>query len=160
MSGNIETIIRKLQLKELPLEGGLYCQTYISDYSTAIYYMLTGEAFSHFHRLPYDEVYHFYLGDPVCLWELTPEGEAKMTILGQDIVGGEKVQYAVKAGNWQGSCRLAAFPGRESESGCGYSLLGTTMAPGYSDECYEHGDAEKLLAEYPGAEMTIRRLCW
>ena len=152
-------IIKQLNLSELPREGGLYRQTYISDYSTAIYYMLTGEAFSHFHRLRYDEVYHFYLGDPVCLWELTPEGEAKCTILGQDIAGGEQVQYVVKAGNWQGSCRLAAFPGQESGTGCGYSLLGTTMAPGYSDECYEHGDAEELAVQYPEAETAIRRLC-
>ncbi len=90
-----------LGLAPLPEEGGLYRQTYVADetiaaaalpphygrdkaFSTAIYYLLTGEpdSFSALHRLPTDEVYHFYLGDPVELLELHPDGTRRRVLLG------------------------------------------------------------------------------
>ncbi|MHB1421864.1 MAG: cupin domain-containing protein [Gemmataceae bacterium] len=42
---------------------------------TAIFYFLTPDTFSALHRLPTDEVFHFYLGDPVEMLRLslTPE---------------------------------------------------------------------------------------
>ena len=131
-------------------------QTYISDRQigeepggTAIYYLLTGEAFSHLHRLTGDEMYHFYLGDPVELTELLADGTVRTTLLGQDILAGQSVQHLVPAGNWQGS-RLA--------EGGSWALMGTTMCPGYTDECYEHGDAKVLKSQYPEAEGIIARL--
>ena len=157
----IDYIIRKLELIPLAQEGGLVKQTYVSDFragedavgsdrcGTAIYYMLTGNAFSHMHKLTDDEMYHFYLGDPVELLELFPDGTWKVTVLGQDLTAGQEVQHLVKAGTWQGS-RLV--PG-----GTG-ALLATTNWPGYTDETYTHGDAEVLTEQYPGAAELIRTL--
>ncbi len=152
----VSELICRLGLKPLPQEGGMTCQTYISDRNigdepggTAIYYLLSGEAFSHLHRLTGDEIYHFYLGDPVELTELLPDGEVRTTILGQDILNGQCVQHVVYAGHWQGS-RLA--------SGGDFALLGTTMCPGYTQACYEHGDREALGRAYPSAKETIQRL--
>ena len=75
-----EEIIQALGLEPLPVEGGLTTQTYLSRFSidgqpagTAIYYLLRGSAFSHLHQLTGDEMYHFYLGDPVELTQLLPE---------------------------------------------------------------------------------------
>lgn len=151
-----QQLIEHLGLKPLPGEGGMSLQTYLSEKKignepggTAIYYLLTGEAFSHLHRLTGDEVYHFYLGDPVELTELLPDGRVKTTVLGQDILDGQAVQHLVPAGNWQGS-RLAA--------GGSWALMGTTMCPGYTDECYEHGDADALRMQYPEAKETIALL--
>ena len=154
----LQEIVRQLQLSPLPREGGLYRQTWCSAHGTAIYYLLDGDAFSHFHRLVYDEIYHFYLGDPVCLWELSEDGKCDMTILGRNLTGGEQVQHVVRAGVWQGSCRLASFPGKEAREGCGYALLGTTMAPGYTQESYEHGSRQELLSHWPEAASAIFRL--
>lgn len=151
-----QALIEKLGLEPLPLEGGMTMQTYVSAFQvdgaaagTAIYYLLSGDAFSHLHRLSGDEMYHFYLGDPVELLELLPDGTAKTTILGQDVAGGQQVQHLVPAGNWQGS-RLA--------DGGEFALLGTTMWPGYTQECYEHGDAGTLRQEYPQWTEAIDRL--
>ena len=151
-----EQIIKSLRLVPLSREGGLVGETYRSEFSidgkcagTAIYYLLRGESFSHLHRLTGDEMYHFYLGDPVELTELLPDGTYKTTLLGPDIAGGQAVQHLVPAGNWQGSC-LA--------KGGKWALLGTTMWPGYTDECYTHGNAEELLEAYPDAEKIIRKL--
>lgn len=165
----IEQIIQLLNLKPLPKEGGLYAETYrsadvLSDAalparypgaekpcSTAIYYLLTANppTFSALHRLPTDEVYHFYLGDPLEMTLLYPDGSHRVVILGQDLLAGQHVQFVVPAGVWQGS-RVAA--------GGAYSLVGTTMAPGYTQDDYEHGDRAELLAEYPGARDHILAL--
>lgn len=149
-------LIAALGLEPLPGEGGMSAQTYLSRYQidgkaagTAIYYLLTGEAFSHLHRLTGDEMYHFYLGSPVELTELLPDGTVHATVLGQDIAHGQCVQHLVPAGVWQGSRLL---PGGD------WALLGTTMWPGYTPECYEHGDADALTAQYPQAAEAIARL--
>ena len=44
---------------------------------TAIYYLMTPEAFSAMHRLATDEIFHFYLGDPVEMLQLDPDGTGK-----------------------------------------------------------------------------------
>ena len=153
---SVEELIKKLQLEPLPPEGGMHRQTYVSTLSiggvpagTAIYYLLSGEDFSHLHRLPRGEMYHFYLGDPVELTELLPDGTFRRTVLGQDLGAGQEVQHMVEPGTWQGS-RLA--PGGR------FALMGTTMCPGFTPDCYEQGDRETLLAAYPGAAEEIMQL--
>lgn len=151
-----EDIVKKLGLEPLDREGGMYRGTYTSEETlqgtpigSAIYYFLTERSFSHLHRLSGDEVYHFYLGDPVELVELLPDGKWRLTRIGGDIENGQVPQHVVKKGTWQGS-RLA--PGGK------FALMGTTMAPGFTPECYEHGQAEALVKQYPEAEEWIRRL--
>lgn len=152
-----EEIIEKLGLVPLENEGGLVLETYRSPFVTgdgestmsAIFYMLRGGSFSHLHRLRGDELYHFYMGDPVELTELLPDGGVRTTVLGGDIAGGEVVQHLVPGGNWQGSCL---------KEGGEWALLGTTMSPAYTVEEYEHGDAGELLKLYPSAAEEIARL--
>lgn len=153
----VQKIIQTLHLIPLPEEGGLHAQTYVSRYTTdsgeaagtAIYYLLTPDTFSHMHCLTGDEIYHFYLGDPVELLELLPDGSAKVTRLGPDILRGEEVQHLVPSGVYQGS-RLV--PGGT------FALLGTTMCPGYTDASYTHGDHEDLQKRYPDAKKRIQEL--
>jgi predicted cupin superfamily sugar epimerase len=158
-------LIELLDLRPLPVEGGLFRQTYASSrrvdpepaqaharpFSTAIFYLLTGDpgSFSAMHRLPSDEVYHFYLGDPVEMLLLYPDGLSQVLLLGQDLAAGQRVQVVVLAGTWQGS-RLTG--------GGEYALLGTTMAPGYSESDYEAGAPEELERLYPDQRERIRRL--
>lgn len=154
---DIQKIIDILGLTPLSQEGGLFRSSYRSpakadgrDMGSAIYFMLTGQGYSHLHRLCTDEVYHFYAGDPVELLELLPDGASRVTVLGSDICAGQQVQHVVPAGAWQGS-RLC--PGGR------YGLMGTTMSPGYEDSDYEHAsDPEALIAQYPGEAARIRLL--
>ena len=113
---DIQKIIDILGLTPLSQEGGLFRSSYRSpgkvdgrDMGSAIYFMLTGQGYSHLHRLCTDEVYHFYSGDPVELLELLPDGTSRVTVLGSDLCAGQEVQHVVPAGAWQGS-RLR--PGR------------------------------------------------
>ena len=161
-------LIEHLGLVPLPIEGGLIRQTYVAGdgvsqaylpgrygsdkpFSTAIYYLLTAEpdSLSALHKLPTDEIYHFYLGDPVEMLMLFPDGRSQRVVLGQDILGGQKVQHVVPRDVWQGS-RLA--PGGR------FALMGTTMAPGYTEPDYVGGHADELRAQYPEQAELIGQL--
>lgn len=157
MNKTAEKIAQTLGLEPLVGEGGLYKSTYQSDLkigetvaASGIYFMLTGEGYSHLHRLPKDEMYHFYKGDAVELVELLPDGTHKVVILGQDITAGEQVQYLVKAGSWQGS---------KLRIGGEFALMGTTMTPAYEDSDYEHAkDINALINQYPKAKKEIQKV--
>lgn len=159
-----EEIKALLQLEPLPVEGGFFRETYRSrcelspsclpkgfsgarSLATAIYYLITPEAFSVLHRLPGDEIFHFYCGDPVLMLQLLPDGTASIVMLGVDLVNGHQPQVVVPGGIWQG-CRLT----REGS----WALLGTTMSPGFDSADYETGERERLIAQYPGAAASIR----
>ena len=162
-------IIEHFNMQPLDIEGGAFIRVYESEdvltqnllperyrffrqekpFSTAILFLLTDQSCSRLHRLPTDEVYHFYLGDPVELVELLPNGTVQKTILGQDILHGQKVQHTVQKSSWQGSKVL---------TGGKFALLGTTMAPGYTAEDFEEGQYESLAAQYPSAKDTIWEL--
>lgn len=159
--------IRKvLKLLPHPAEGGYFVETYRSEYllapdalpqgyprarsvSTAIYYLLTPDNFSAMHRLRGDEIFHFYLGDPVELLQIKAKGVAEVVVLGQDIIAGMRLQHVVPGGAWQGS-RLQA--------GGKYALLGTTVAPGFDYEDFEMGKREELVTEFPRFAEMIQQL--
>ena len=87
-----------------------------------------------------DEVYHFYLGDPVEMLQLLPSGSGRVIKIGNEIKSGMHLQVAVSRGMWQGS-RLIR--------GGEYALLGTTVAPGFKFVDFEIGQRDKLLQSYP-----------
>jgi predicted cupin superfamily sugar epimerase len=161
---NAEDIIKLLQLQPHPKEGGYFRETYRSadsfsdlpsryrgkrSASTAIYYLLTPETFSAMHRLASDEIFHFYMGSPVEMLQLFPDGQGKIVGLGSDLKAGQSPQVIVPAGVWQGS-RLVA--------GGSFALMGTTVAPGFDFADYESGEREKLIEQYPQFAKMIREL--
>lgn len=157
-----------LNLQPLPVEGGYFVETYRSRFvlpqqslasgyrgertlSTAIYYMLTPDTFSAMHRLKGDEVYHFYLGDPVEMLVLKPDGTGETIKLGQDIASGMHLQHVVPACAWQG-LRLA--PGGQ------FALMGTTMSPGFDPADFDLGDRDELTNQYPDYMNLITMLTY
>jgi predicted cupin superfamily sugar epimerase len=117
--------------------------------ATAIYYLMTPGTFSALHRLSGDEIFHFYLGDPVEMLHLLPDGSSRVLLLGTDLRAGMRPQVVVPRGVWQGSRVLA---------GGKFALLGTTMSPGFDYSDYEAGDATRLLALYPEQRERILAL--
>jgi predicted cupin superfamily sugar epimerase len=150
-----ERLIALLALKPLPHEGGFYRETWRCAHSsgdraagTAIYYLLTPDTESALHRLPGDEVYHFYLGDPVELLLLEASG-GRLITLGPDLLAGQVVQTVVPGGVWQGSVL---------RPGGAFALLGTTMSPGFDFSDYAAADGTALVQRYPAFAERIRRL--
>ncbi|MFF4289567.1 cupin domain-containing protein [Streptomyces sp. NPDC001739] len=173
-----EELVDFYGLVPLPREGGRFRPTWAgpprSDgrpEGTAIVMLLTAEPgdYSALHRLPTDEIWHFYRGDPLSLFLLTegpdehgqpqeaegreasaPDGRAARTVvLGPDVLGGQHVQFTVPAGTW-----MAA----EVADGGSWTLFGCTMAPGFTFEDYEHGDAAELAARFPREAARIAAL--
>ncbi len=161
-----EDVIRLLDLVPLQIEGGYFRESYRSAISippdalparyqgsrragSAIYYFLTVGTFSLIHRLRTDEVYHFYLGDPVELLLLHPDGTGEVRILGSDLARGMRPQVAVPGGVWQGA--------RVAEGGR-FALMGTTMAPGFDALDFEMGDRASLIHAYPAFRERIEIL--
>lgn len=147
-----DEIISLLNLKPHSEEGGYFVETYRSQQhlpeggegkrilATAIYYLLTPDTFSAMHRLKTDEIFHFYLGDPVEMLQLLPDGSGRVITLGPDILNGMRPQVIVMKGVWQGARLL---PGGR------FALLGTTMSPGFELADYESGKRDVLVELYP-----------
>lgn len=119
---------------------------------SAILVLLSRELdmFSAMHRLPKDEMWHFYLGDQVELTLLGPSGGYRTEVLGPDLLAGQRVQYLVPSGTWMGA---------RVHGGGRWALLGCTMSPGFVPTDYEGGDPDDLAAAYPDAAEAIRALC-
>jgi uncharacterized protein len=152
-------VIRLLNLQPHPVEGGAFRETYRSagngpangttrSVSTAIYYLLSGEAVSEMHRLPGDEVYHFYLGDPLETLLLAPNDPGRIVTLGTDLSAGQVPQLVIPGGVWQGSVRRAGS--------YGFTLIGATMAPGFDYTDYVRGTRAGLIARWPIVDFAIR----
>jgi predicted cupin superfamily sugar epimerase len=155
-----DDIKRLLDLEPHPIEGGFFRRTYTSPgtvelprgmrhQGTAIYYLLEPGTFSEMHVLSSDEIFHFYLGDPVEMLQLLPDGSAAVFTLGPDLKAGQHVQLVVPAGVWQGT-RLIA-DGK-------VALLGCTVTPGFDFADYKNGSYEELAAKWPAEAERIRVL--
>ena len=152
--------IRLLNLQPHPVEGGFFRETYRSaatlpthagrrSVSTAIYYLLKPGHVSELHVLPDDEVFHFYLGGPVRMLQLWPDGSGKEVLLGADIATGEVPQLVVPGGVWQGT-RLVGDTG--------FALLGCTVAPGFDYADYRSASRAELTAKWPAFAEPIKML--
>ena len=163
----VEALRRILGLVPHPVESGYFTETYRSAEhlpasglpsrygaaraaGTAIYYLLTPGTFSAMHRLASDEIFHFYLGDPVEMLQLAPDGGGRVVLLGTDLAAGMRPQILVPAGVWQGTKLIAG--GR-------FALLGTTVSPGFDVADFELGRRETLAAAYPAFRERIAALC-
>jgi predicted cupin superfamily sugar epimerase len=149
-----------LHLEPHPVEGGWFRRTYTSAgnvelsrgqraQGTAIYYLLEAGTFSEMHVLESDEIFHFYLGDPVEMLQLHPDGSSAVFTLGPDLAAGQHVQLVVPAGVWQGT-RLVV-DGK-------VALLGCTVTPGFDFADYRNTSADELIAKWPAEAERIRKL--
>jgi len=161
-----EQIIKFFQMKPLPYEGGYYVETYRcaekiaqaalparytneKNFSTAILYLLTPDTFSALHRLRSDEIFHFYLGDPVTMLQLHRDRTSEIITLGRDIMNGQRVQATVPKNCWQGYFL---------NEGGKFALMGCTAAPGFEFADFELGRREELLKQYPTQRDLILKL--
>lgn len=156
-------VIQRLGLQPLEPEGGWVKQTYLSqekitvqggekrNIKTAIYYLITPDNFSRLHRLRHVEIYHFYAGAKAQLTMISPDGHWTTVLLGNDISAGQCPQCVVAPLTWQA---VTVAPDEK----VGWSLLGTSMAPGFDITDFEMADAREFLEKFPSEKDRILKL--
>lgn len=107
---------------------------------THIYFLLEKDQFSALHRIQSDELWHFYAGNPLIIYEINSDGSITEHLLGQNPVAGEKLFIYVKAGSWFGA-RL--------QTNEGYALVGCTVSPGFDYTDFELAKREALINQFP-----------
>lgn len=98
MRPEVKALIEHYKLEPLPVEKTLFRSSYRSDleygdgkpWCNAIIALYCDEprSVSLFHRLPADEIWHFYGGDPLRLVLLYPDGSSRDVIMGNDPLQG------------------------------------------------------------------------
>ena len=114
--------------------------------ASALYFLVTPDRQMKLHRLRSDQIYHHYLGDPLEVLLLLPDGSGALAVVGGDLAAGMRPQLLIPGGAWHVS-RLKA--------GGSYALLGTTEFPGFDPSDLEVGDAAALIRAYPGFRAEI-----
>ncbi|WP_102108759.1 cupin domain-containing protein [Oceaniglobus roseus] len=126
-----DEIITLLDLAPHP-EGGWYRETWSEGGTprpsgTCIYFLLTADQTSHWHRVDAAEIWHFHAGDPLALRIAADEaGPAETRLLGPDLARGERPQVVVPAHHWQSARTRGAW-----------TLVGCTVSPGFRFEGFE-----------------------
>ncbi|CAL2103728.1 Cupin_5 domain-containing protein [Tenacibaculum sp. 190130A14a] len=160
-----QQIINQFDLTAHP-EGGYFKETYRSsgviqnehlssefvgdrNYSTSIYFLLTSEKFSAFHKINQDEIWHFYKGSTLKLHMISPEGDYSFVLIGNDLAQNELPQFVVPAGYW-----FAA----EVEATNAYAFTGCTVAPGFDFNDFVLPKKEALIALFPQHKAIITKL--
>ena len=161
MKYSAQNWVEKLQLQPHP-EGGYFKETYrssvsnnfdgfegIRNVSTGIYFLLTKNNFSAFHRIKSDEMWHFYAGDALEIFVIDRNGKLEIIKLGTDLEHGEVPQAVVPANCW--------FASRVFKLGS-FSLVGCTVAPGFDFADFEMAERDDLTKHYPQHTDIIREL--
>jgi uncharacterized protein len=140
------------QLQLTPhVEGGAFRETYRAgllfstaqggrNAATGIYFLLEHGEFSAFHRITSDEMWHFYDGVTLTIYEIEPSGNLITHKLGKAVHAGEHPQLVIKAGSWFAS-RVEVVDG--------FTLVGCTVSPGFDFADFELADRHALQAQYP-----------
>lgn len=157
--------IEKLGLQKHP-EGGWFKEVYRSSeklkqehlperfgsdrhHSTSIYFLLTSDTFSAFHRIRSDELWHFYAGETVTIYMIDDKGGYSEIKLGGKIENGEVFKCVIPHGVWFGA------KVNEADS---FTLVGCTVAPGFHFDDFELAKRDEMLREYPEYKGIIEKL--
>ena len=100
------------------------------------------------HRIRNDQLYHRYLGDPLEVLALYPDGSHAVHTLGENLVAGENVQLFLPGGTFH----TARVDG-------GWFLGASTEWPGVEPPDVELGDPAELKTQFAEAASLIEQFC-
>ncbi len=160
----IKELIEKLDLQPHP-EGGYFKETYRSseeishselgenyngkrNVSTCIYFLLTSDMFSAFHKINQDEIWHFYEGSPIELHTISEDGHHHKFLIGGDFSSGQTPQLVVHGDNY--------FAARILDDDS-YALVGCTVAPGFDFDDFVLPSRNELISEFPQHQELITK---
>jgi len=159
--------ISKLGLEPHP-EGGYFKRTFESqeqitdqeltvDFEgkrmlyTSIYFLLTSNDVSHFHRLQSDELWYYHAGSPLTIHIIDEDGVYKEIKLGINLDQGEVPQALVPKNSIFGSSVM------DKDT---FSLVGCMVSPGFEYKDFELFTQNELLLEYPQHKDVIMKMAY
>jgi predicted cupin superfamily sugar epimerase len=101
------------------------------------------------HRIRNDQLYHYYLGDPLEVIMLRGDGTTERVVVGPDLRGGQRVQLLI-LGNTFHTARLM---GQRR-----WFLGASTEWPGVVPADVEIGKLDELAAKYPSVAADLRAI--
>lgn len=116
---------------------------------SALYFLVTPDAPVRLHRIQNDQLYHYYLGDPLELFLLHGDGSHERVVVGPDLRNGQRVQLLIPGGTFH----TARVMGEN-----GWFLGGSTEWPGVVPANVELGDLEQLAAAHPDVASDLRAI--
>lgn len=118
------------------------------NYSTAIFFLLGSGEKNSLHRIKSDEIWHYYSGSSLAVYEIEPDGSFRKNLLGLDTERGESPVVVIKAGNW--------FCAEVTEEDS-YTLAGCTVAPGFDFRDFELAEFKLLSDNFPQHSGFIKQ---
>jgi predicted cupin superfamily sugar epimerase len=110
--------------------------------------MMTPQAPVKLHRIRNDQLYHYYLGDPIELLMLHEDGTHTFATVGPDLRAGQSVQLFIPGNTFHTARIISRRP---------WFFGASTEWPGVvPTEDVEFGDAEALTASHPNVAAEIR----
>src|SRR5919109_1859096 len=67
---------------------------------SALFFMVTPSAPVRLHRIRNDQLYHYYLGDPIEVFLLHANGSAERAVVGPDLNHGQRIQLLIPGGTF------------------------------------------------------------
>ncbi|HEU5247672.1 MAG TPA: cupin domain-containing protein [Candidatus Udaeobacter sp.] len=114
---------------------------------SALYFMVTPDAPVRLHRIRNDQLYHYYLGDPIEVLMLHTDGKTERVVVGPDLRGGQRVQLLIPGNTFH----TAHVIGKRR-----WFLGASTEWPGVEPADVEIGDVDSLAEKYPDAADDLR----
>ena len=114
---------------------------------SALYFMVTPGAPVRLHRIRNDQLYHYYLGDPLEVLMLRVDGTTERVVVGPDLRGGQLVQVLIPGNTFH----TARVIGRRR-----WFLGASTEWPGVEPVDVEIGNVDALVAKYPQVADDLR----
>ncbi len=162
MKENVKKLVEKFGMKQHP-EGGYYVEIHRSKAEvnvpkdvygedkrtalTSIYFLLTSDNFSAWHKVKSDEIWNYHSGSSLTLISIDKNGQLQKQILG-DFLHNEKSVYqiTIPADTWF----CASVNDKDS-----YSFIGCAVGPGFEFPDFILADRIKLKDQFPQHEGVI-----
>jgi predicted cupin superfamily sugar epimerase len=116
---------------------------------SALYFLVTPGSPVRLHRIRNEQLYHYYLGDPLEVFMLHGDGSSERVALGPDIREGQRLQLRIPGNTFH----TARVIGRRR-----WFLGGSTEWPGVVPADVEIGDLDELAGSYPAVAADLRAI--
>lgn len=156
--------IKRLGLEPHP-EGGHFKEVYRSgetiekaclpgdfnsdrSISTSIYFLLSRDERSAFHRIKSDETWYFHDGDELEIFVIDNNGGLTKRVLGINPENDSLPQITIEKGSW--------FAARTTNE---FTLVSCNVSPGFDFEDFELAAYDTLIKKYPQYNQILKEFC-